>query len=230
MSESTLLPSSHPSLSESERQPPRWKRRKESRPKEVIDAALTLFGEFGFAQTRLDDVAARAGISKGTIYLYFSSKQDLFEAVIHERAVPWLDGISQLSVDDNDTTEKVLGDFLRWGWDQFLASKLYLIAKIVLAESNNFPHLAQVYLREVMGPAHQHLVKVLERGQRRGEVSGVISGERVKVLLSPLSWLSLWRQPLLAHSQPPMDESLYVEEAIRMIVSSIGVPNHAARC
>lgn len=225
-------PSPSPEIisAELERQAPRWKRRKESRPREVIDAALSLFGEFGFAQTRLDDVAAKAGISKGTIYLYFSSKQDLFEAVIHERAVPWLEGIAQLQVNDSDSTQKVLGDFLRWGWDQFLESRLYLIAKIVLAESNNFPHLAEVYLREVMGPAHQHLVKVLERGQERGEVTGTISRERVKVLLSPLSWLSLWRQPLLAHSKPPMDESRYVDEAIRMIVHSIGAPNQASRC
>ena len=69
---------------------PRWERRKESRPAELIAAALDLFVERGFAATRLDEVAARAGVSKGTLYLYFDSKEDLFKAVIRETIVPLL--------------------------------------------------------------------------------------------------------------------------------------------
>ena len=110
------------------RQGPRWKRRKDARPQEVIDAALALFAEFGYAQTRLDDVAARAGISKGTVYLYFASKQDLFEAVVQDRVTPWLEAIGSQTINDQDPTEQVLRNFLNWGWNQFLESKLYLIA------------------------------------------------------------------------------------------------------
>ena len=211
----------------SQRQAPRWKRRKESRPAELIDAALALFAEFGYAQTRLDDVAARAGISKGTVYLYFTSKQDLFEAVVRERAAPWVAAISLREIDDTQTTEAALREFLTRGWNQFLESKLYMIARIVLAESNNFPHLAEAYLREVMGPVHEHVVGLLERGVARGEIEGEPSRERAKVLLAPLSWLALWRQALLAKNGPTMREEVYITEAIEMACKSVrGVSAH----
>ncbi|WVN41429.1 TetR/AcrR family transcriptional regulator [beta proteobacterium MWH-UniP1] len=200
------------------RQGPRWKRRKDARPQEVIDAALALFAEFGYAQTRLDDVAAKAGISKGTVYLYFASKQDLFEAVVQDRVTPWLEAIASQTINDEEPTEQVLRNFLNWGWNQFLESKLYLIARVVLAESNNFPNLAQAYLREVMGPIHTHLEALLQRGVERGEVQGPVSRERAKAMLAPLAWLSIWRQALLAHVEPPFNEELFVQEAIDMIV------------
>ncbi|MBU3724053.1 MAG: TetR/AcrR family transcriptional regulator [Burkholderiaceae bacterium] len=203
---------------------PRWKRRKDARPQELINAALSLFAEFGYSQTRLDDVAAKAGISKGTVYLYFASKQDLFEAVIRERAAPWIEAISNRKDDDSQSTEVMLREFLGWGWDQFLESQLYLIARIVLAESNNFPHLAESYLREVMGPVHEQLTKLLKRGVERGEVRGEISRERIKVLLAPLSWLALWRQALHDHSVSPIDERAYVREAIDMAIRSVMLP------
>lgn len=200
---------------------PRWKRRKESRPQELLDAALNLFAHHGYAQTRLDDVANQAGVSKGTVYLYFASKQDLFEAVVHAQANPWLGAISDKELTESQSTEQALREFLTWGWEQFLASKLYLIARVVLAESNNFPSLAKAYLQEVMGPIHRYLYFVLERGVSRGEVEGEVSRERVKALLAPLSWFSLWRQALLAHGEPPISEDRYIHEAIDMIVRSV---------
>lgn len=200
---------------------PRWKRRKESRPQELLDAALSLFAQHGYAQTRLDDVAAQAGVSKGTVYLYFASKQDLFEAVVHAQAEPWLSAIAQREPSRDQPTDQALREFLHWGWEQFLASKLYLIARVVLAESNNFPSLAKAYLQEVMGPIHQHLQTLLERGVQRGEVSGEVSRERVKALLAPLSWFSLWRHALISHGEPPIDEARYIREAIEMIMRSV---------
>jgi AcrR family transcriptional regulator len=212
------------------RQVPRWKRRKDARPQELIDAALALFGEFGYAQTRLDDVAGRAGISKGTVYLYFSSKQDLFEAVVRERAVPWLESIEISELGPHTAIEDQLRSFLEWGWQQFVESRLHLIARIVLAESNNFPHLAQVYLREVMGPVHQLLMGLLERGAARGEVQGEVTHERVRALMAPLAWFSIWRPTLAAYSEPPVDESRYVQEAIEMIVRSVVRPSAPRQC
>ena len=66
---------------------PRWERRKEARPAELLAAALELFVEKGYAGTRLDDVAQRAGVSKGTLYLYFENKEDLFKAVVRESEI-----------------------------------------------------------------------------------------------------------------------------------------------
>jgi AcrR family transcriptional regulator len=211
-----------PAQEASAEKPPRWKRRKESRPQELLDAALSLFAQHGYAQTRLDDVASLAGVSKGTVYLYFASKQDLFEAVVHAQAHPWLSALSRKrELSEDQPTEQVLREFLMWGWSQFLASKLYLIARVVLAESNNFPLLAKAYLKEVMGPIHQHLYYLLERGIERGDVAGEVSRERVKAMLAPLSWFSLWRHALLAHGEPPISEERFIREAIHMIVGSV---------
>lgn len=204
-----------------EKQGPRWKRRKDARPQEVLDAALLLFSEFGYSHTRLDDVAAKAGISKGTVYLYFSSKQELFEAVIQDRIAPWLEAIASQKIDDHETTDQIVRRFLSWGWNQFLETKLFMITKVVLAESNTFPDLAKTYLREVVGPVHDHMAMLLHRGVARGEVDGAVTPERVKAMLAPLSWLSMWRQVLLEHSTPPVDESRFVEEAIEMVARSI---------
>lgn len=204
-----------------QKQGPRWKRRKDARPQEVLDAALALFSEFGYSQTRLDDVAAKAGISKGTVYLYFASKQDLFEAVIQDRIRPWLEAIASQEINDNETTDEVVRRFLSWGWNQFLETRLFMITKVVLAESNNFPDLAKTYLREVMGPIHDHMATLLIRGVTRGEVDGDITPERIKALLAPLSWLSMWRQVLLEHGTPPVDESRFVQESIEMVARSI---------
>jgi hypothetical protein len=96
-----------------------------------------------------------------------------------------------------------------------------MIARVVLAESSNFPHLAQAYLREVMGPIHDHVLMLLERGQQRNEVLGEVNRERAKLLISPLSWLAIWRQALIAHGDPPLRESVFVQQAIEMAISSI---------
>jgi len=204
-----------------DRQGPRWKRRKDARPQEVLDAALMLFAQHGYAQTRLDDVATKAGISKGTVYLYYNSKQDLFEAVVHDRATPWLEAVSGQTIDDNDSTETVLRNFLQWGWKQFLESRLHMIARVVLAESNNFPHLSQAYLKEVMDPIHDHLIGLLERGVARGEVRGNVTRERAQALLAPLAWLSLWRQALLSYGEHPLNESVFLNETIDMVIHSV---------
>ncbi|MBP8309195.1 MAG: helix-turn-helix transcriptional regulator, partial [Burkholderiaceae bacterium] len=97
---------------------PRWERRKESRPAELIAAALDLFVERGFAATRLDEVAARAGVSKGTLYLYFESKEDLFKAVIRETIVPLLSDFQRSIEGANDPAAQVLTQFFRLWWER----------------------------------------------------------------------------------------------------------------
>ena len=88
---------------------PRWERRKNARPQELVAAALDLFVERGYAATRLDDVAAQAGVSKGTLYLYFSSKEELFKSVINESLVPFLDQSRAMSEAYEGTSEALVG-------------------------------------------------------------------------------------------------------------------------
>src|SRR5512144_2129197 len=118
----------------------RWKRRSEARPGELVEAALALFSQRGFAATRLEDVAARAGVSKGTVYLYFESKEQLFEAVLRQAVAPNLDRLEALVRSFDGTTEELLQNLVQV-LGGVLDGQLPAVAKLVIAESSNFPAL-----------------------------------------------------------------------------------------
>ena len=100
-----------------EKPQPRWTRRKDARPDEIIAAALDLFVERGFATTRLDDVATRAGVSKGTLYLYFENKEDLFKAVVRGNIVPVLLHGEQLLKDFSGSSADLVRQLVRGWWE-----------------------------------------------------------------------------------------------------------------
>ena len=121
------------------------RRRKDERPSELVAAALDLFVERGFAATRLDDVAARAGVSKGTLYLYFESKEALFKAVIEEAIVPLLASAEDVIANDQGTSIDLLRRLLNGWWEQIGATRLAGVPKLIIAEARNFPAVAQYY-------------------------------------------------------------------------------------
>ena len=126
----------------------RWRRRKEVRPKEILAAALALFAERGFAATRLDDVALCAGITKGTLYLYFPNKEELFEAVVRQALVPNLERGEAL-LDEADAPAALMLERLMRNWAELALSPAGAIPKIIISEAGNFPELARFY-REVV--------------------------------------------------------------------------------
>lgn len=144
-------------------------RRKEARPGELLDAALDLFVEKGFAATRSEEVAARAGVSKGTLFLYFPSKEDLLKAVVREN-------ISGRFQEWNDEFEKFDGntpDMLRYcmkvWWERIGASRASGITKLIISEARNFPEIAAFYQQEVIEPGQDLIRRILQRGVDRGE-------------------------------------------------------------
>src|SRR5262245_7762787 len=148
--------------------PRRWERRKEARPGEIVAAALQLFADRGFAATRLEDVAAVAGVSKGTVYLYFESKEQLFEAVVREAIAPNVDRAEALvAAFEGPTPEliRVLFEFI----GTVLESPITGVMKLLVAESGNFPQLARLYADLVLRRIFGLLRRILERGIARGE-------------------------------------------------------------
>ena len=132
---------------------PRWHRRKEARPGEILAAALTEFVERGYAATRLDDIARRAGVTKGTMYLYFENKEELFKAVVREHLRPLLAETRQLAVDTEGSARDVLERVLRARWRWMFETQLSGLIKVVMAEANAFPELASWWQAEVMQPS-----------------------------------------------------------------------------
>ena len=129
---------------------PRTRRRKAARPSELTAAALGLFVEKGYAATRLDEVAARAGVSKGTLYLYFDSKEALFKAVITMGIGPVMERGEALFAELRHDPVALLRALLGGWWEMVGATELAGIPKLMIAEARNFPDLARFYYDEVI--------------------------------------------------------------------------------
>ena len=179
-------------------------RRKEDRPGEIIAAALHLFSERGYAATKLEDVATAAGIGKGTIYLYFPTKEHLFRAVVRQAVLPNLDAVAAMVADPNLSAS----DILRAMADRFLQlldTDLTAIPKLVLAESGNFPALAQFYAEEVVYKGMALIRGVLARGIERGEFRPIDLDGALPLFSSPLLLLALWKNSLGRHTHIHLD-------------------------
>jgi TetR/AcrR family transcriptional regulator len=175
---------------------PRRERRKEARPGELLNAALDLFVEKGFAATRAEEVAARAGVSKGTLFLYFPSKEELFKAVVREsisgRFNEWN---AEFETFEGNTAEMLRYCMNTW-WERIGATKASGITKLMMSEAGNFPELAAFYQQEVMTPAHQLIGRVLQRGADRGEFRQMDWTYTIFSVIAPLTFLVMWKHSL----------------------------------
>jgi AcrR family transcriptional regulator len=148
---------------------PRWRRRPDARPEEILRAALLVFGERGFARARLEDVARKAGVSKGTLYLYFDSKDALFRAMVRATKGPALaEGEAWLDAHQGSSRE-ALGHLMRRMWRIMAEPDQAALSRLVQSEIRNFPELARFYFEEVTLRARRLLERVLTRGATNGE-------------------------------------------------------------
>src|SRR5439155_7362227 len=144
---------------------PRWHRRKSARPEEILTAALEVFADRGFAATKLEDVARRAGVTKGTIYLYFDSKEALFKALIRETIVPVIAQGEALARTFVGSARDLFERLVREYWRLVGETSLVNIPKLMMAEARNFPELARFYYEEVSCLGHHELGDVDERSE-----------------------------------------------------------------
>lgn len=166
-------------------------RRKEARPQELLDAALALFVEKGFAATRSEEVAVRAGVSKGTLYLYYPSKEELFKAVVRTSlSAKIAEGAEELGKHEGSMAQ-LLASLLREWWDRLGLTAAGGILKIMLSEARNFPELTAFYVEEVIQPSCALLAEVVRRGVASGEFKPVDPDTAVLVLIGPVMQLAL---------------------------------------
>ncbi len=149
--------------------PAKRERRKQARPGELLDAALDLFVEKGYAATRVEEVAARAGVSKGTLFLYFPSKEALFKAVVREsiagRISEWNEEFERF---EGSTADMLRYCMTTW-WERVGATRASGVTKLMLGEAQNFPEVAAYYRDEVVTPGLALIRRILQRGVDRGE-------------------------------------------------------------
>jgi AcrR family transcriptional regulator len=183
----------------------RWQRRSEERPKEICRAALEVFAQKGFAAAKLDDIARSAGVSKGTLYLYFADKADLFRAVVRDSVAPNVEYATGLALADGGR----FGDVIRTLLVRFAenASNLPIgpVAKMVIGESRNFPELARVWHDEVASKALRAIADLIERAQERGEVRDGDPRLFAFSLVGPMIMGALWQATLAPAGGEPLD-------------------------
>jgi AcrR family transcriptional regulator len=204
-------------------------RRKEARPGELLSAALALFVDKGFAATRLDEVAARVGVSKGTLYLYFENKEALFKAVIAEGLLPILaEGEAILANQDRDPVTTLKAILFGW-WERIGQTPLGGIPKLVMAEAHNFPEVAGFYHANFIVRGHTMVRAALERGVAAGVFRPVDCEMVVALAMAPLLHLANWRHSYgcCVGSSPEMSPERYLEAYFDLLMNGLGVASGA---
>jgi AcrR family transcriptional regulator len=175
---------------------PTRQRRKEARPQELLDAAIELFAQKGFAATRSDEVAARAGVSKGTLYLYYPSKEELFKAVVRNKLSSLIAEGEELAAGFTGSTSALLEQLMLTWWERVGTTDASSIHKIILSEVRNFPEIAQFYADEVILPADRLFSGAIRRGVERGEFRALPEHECAHALMAPMIFLAMHRHSI----------------------------------
>ena len=203
---------------------PRWTRRKEARPQELLAAALAVFVERGYAATRLDDVATLAGVSKGTLYLYFPSKEDLFRAVVRANLLPVLDEAEQAIDTYQGPSADLMREFILGWWQRIGNTPLSGLTKLMMAESGNFPEVAKFYHDEIISRSDALVIRLLERGMERGEFRRVDAQRAHMVIVAPVLMLTLWKHSFDQCRTEPIPVTEYLATVIDIMLHGLVVP------
>ncbi len=220
----SALPSS---LSTSAALAGRTSRRKQARPGELLAAALTLFTEKGYAATRAEEVARLAGVSKGTLFLYYPSKEELFKAVVREnlagRFPQWN---AEFEAYAGSTPEMLRYTLLQW-WERVGNTPASGLTKLVMSESSNFPELADFYQQEVILPGQELIRRILQRGVDRGEFVIDNIDHSIFVVLAPMIFLTTWKHSFgtRAANCVTLDPQTYLQAQVQIILHGLCQPN-----
>lgn len=198
------------------------RRRKEARPDEIIEAARAVFLERGFGAARVDEIARRAGASKGTVYLYFPTKERLFEAVMQARVVSIIDlGEALITGDDAMPAPDQLRFILQTMYRELVATDARKLMHLIIAEGPHFPELLEFYRREVVGRGMALIRHVVERGKARGEFTPHGMERHPKLIIGPTLMAAIYGS--LFEGSEPIDLEDYAAAHIASVMRALGV-------
>ena len=173
---------------------PTRQRRKEERPGDICAAALAVFAEKGFAGARIEEIAARAGISKGAVYLYFPTKEELFRAVVHSAVLPNIERVEQIVAAMDAPFAAKLRMMLPRFAELVVSSRMGAVAKMVIGESRNFPELARVWHDEVILKGIGMVGRLIAEAQAAGEVRPGDARSHAFSIIGPMLIGVIWRE------------------------------------
>lgn len=202
---------------------PRFQRRKEDRPAEITEAALATFAEKGYAQTRVSDVAKRAGVSKGLLYLYFKTKEELFKAVIRSFVSPKFEALVK-SMDQTESAEAFLrGPFLRFA-KMLPRSPARILIRLMIAEGPKHPDLVSWYWQTIVSKAIPALGRLIQRGVDHGEFKPSAIQQFPHLLVAPVFFSTVFQ--MVFRDQAELDSDAMMDAHIETVLSAIKVDHH----
>jgi TetR/AcrR family transcriptional regulator len=201
-------------------------RRKEARPGELLDAALALFVEKGFAATRVEEVAARAGVSKGTLFLYFQNKEELFKAVVRQNISDHFKEWNSLFDAFEGSSVEMVSICMNTWWERVGTTQACGIAKLMVCEAGNFPEIAAFYQQEVVQPSQGLIRRILQRGMDRGEFRPLDLDYAVYSIVAPMIFLFLSRHSggTCVPSQFALEPKKYIASQLNIILYGMSQP------
>ena len=198
---------------------PRNERRKEQRPEEILEAALEEFAVKGYAAARLDDVASRAGISKGLVYVYFKTKEELFKAVIRTFIIPRVDAlIAEVERTRRSSEEMIRGPLLSF-MKEFAKSRRRIVVRLLVAEGSKHPDLLDFYHREVISRGMRLLRLILARGVTNGEFRPSPYQEFPQLFVAPMLLAMIWQMLFARHQALDIDR--YLDAHIAIVLQAL---------
>jgi AcrR family transcriptional regulator len=182
------------------------------RKEAILEAALCVFSERGFEAARMDEVAARAGIAKGTLYLHFADKEALFEELLRGVAEPVLEQIATLSELEGRPVTEVLRLFLKAAQTKIIDTKRVQILRLLVAEGHRFPRIAKFYHQHVVSRGRDTIVKLAKRGFENGELSSDALARFPQLFFAPVMMAAIWNG-MFSEFDPLDVEGLFAEHA-----------------
>ncbi len=195
------------------------KRRKEARPGEIIEACLLEFADKGYAATRLDDVAKRAGVAKGTIYRYFDDKQAFFLAAMQSNAIPTIGLLEKFITDYDGSTRDLLKQLFHVIHTKLVHGDLQILMRIIITEGRHFPELTQLYFDEGVSKGQVIIQRIVERGIERGEIRNDAAAQMPNIILAPAIMAVIWNMTF--GKIQPMDPQDFLEAHIDLVLNGL---------
>lgn len=198
----------------------RWKRRKEARPEEILDAALDLFTDKGFSSTRMVDIAKKAGVSKGTLYLYFDSKELIFQEMVKTMITPMVDE-AEVVIKQFEGTSSMLLEMIvtRW-WTNVWHSKLTAIPKLIFSEAGNFPEMAEFYVEVIVKRVRGLFEQIIQQGIDNKEFIECDNRSAARLLMAPVIQAHIWKHSLRQYDDA-LDEKTYIKLHLNLFLSGL---------
>ncbi|MBX3482368.1 TetR/AcrR family transcriptional regulator [Phenylobacterium sp.] len=200
---------------------PKFRRRKADRPGEIVEAALQVFAEKGFAAAKLDDIARRAGVSKGAVYLYFETKEDIFRAVVTQAVSPNIAAVKAMAAAHPGPIPDLIRGVAQMVAGVVAGTPIGGVAKMVIAEAGNFPEIARVWHDELVAQALGAMTLAIEAAQARGEVKPGDARTYAIQLVAPLLMTVLWRETFVPVGARPFDIPAVMTQHVETLLNGM---------